>query len=695
MFGLVALLLLIATRYTVYYIGDEEQLGTRLCSVKMATHGKLPVFDITKETWTLYAERLTLYLVANGITEPEKKRSILLTACGADAYKTVRCIVQPQTPTDKTYEELVQLLEKHYHPQPSPFISRYKFHTRVRQPNESVATYVAQLKDIGQHCNFGADLDNSVRDRLVLGINDTRIQRRLLQEADVTFAKAFEIAQGMELSAEGLSLLNKSTQPVHRIQQQSSKSQATVPRPAVCYRCGGNHPSHICRFRQAECRSCGKIGHIAKVCRSRAKVDAHAKPKKASTHAVECAPSPPPSSPVPPPSTSPLIDGQTYDMFPIVGRAKPITLSVTVQGKNILMELDTGASLSLISEDTFKSTFNGCLPLNPSNISLRTYSGEHLTVLGTANVEVFYNSQSAVLPLVIVKGQGHSLFGRNWLERIKLDWSAININAIQQSSSLNQLLQEYSSLFRDELGTLKNAAAKISVPPGTQPRFFKAHQVPYALKSKVEKELDRLQEQGIITPVQFSDWAAPIVPVIKSDGSIRLCGDYKVTINQASKLDTYPLPRVEDLFAALSGGKIFSKLDLAHAYQQIPLDENSKKYTTINTSKGLFQYERLPFGVSSAPAIFQRTMDCLLQGLPSVCTYIDDILVAGVDEADHLQNLRRVMDALQSAGLTLKQSKCICASSSVEYLGHVIDGDGIHPSSSKVQAIKEPLSHET
>ena len=183
MFGLVALLLLIATRYTVYYIGNEEQLGTRLCSVKMTTHGKLPVFDITKETWTLYAERLTLYLVANGITEPEKKHSILLTACGADAYKTVRCIVQPQTPTDKTYEELVQLLEKHYHPQPSPFISRYKFHTRVRQPNESVATYVAQLKDIGQHCNFGADLDNSVQDRLVLGINDTRIQRCLLQEA--------------------------------------------------------------------------------------------------------------------------------------------------------------------------------------------------------------------------------------------------------------------------------------------------------------------------------------------------------------------------------------------------------------------------------------------------------------------------------------------------------------------------------
>lgn len=152
--------------------------------------------------------------------------------------------------------------------------------------------------------------------------------------------------------------------------------------------------------------------------------------------------------------------------------------------------------------------------------------------------------------------------------------------------------------YADQLGTLQGTTAKIVVPADTaQPRFFESRQVPYILKDKVERGLDRLQKQHIITPVQFSDWAAPIVPVVKSDGTIRICGDYRITANQVAKLDTYPLPRIEELYTALSGGKIFTKLDLAHAYQQILLDDDSKKYTTINTTKGIFQYERLPFGI--------------------------------------------------------------------------------------------------
>ena len=122
-----------------------------------------------------------------------------------------------------------------------------------------------------------------------------------------------------------------------------------------------------------------------------------------------------------------------------------------------------------------------------------------------------------------------------------------------------------------------------------------------------------MQKEGIIQPVQFSDWAAPIVPVVKQDGSVRVCGDYLLTVNRASKLDSYPLPRIEDLFTAMTGGEKFTKLDLQHAYQQLVLDDESKPYTVINTHKGLFQYNRLPFGISSAPAIFQRTMDSLMQ----------------------------------------------------------------------------------
>ena len=162
-----------------------------------------------------------------------------------------------------------------------------------------------------------------------------------------------------------------------------------------------------------------------------------------------------------------------------------------------------------------------------------------------------------------------------------------------------------------------------------------------------------MQSEGIISPVEFTEWAAPIVPVVKQDGSVRICGDYKSTVNQVSKLDNYPIPKTEDLLATLGGGNKFTKLDMSQAYQQLLLDEDSKKYTTINTHKGLYQYNRLPFGVSSAPGIFQRTMENLFQGIPHVVVRVDDILVRSKDDPDHLANLEMVLSRLSTAGLKL------------------------------------------
>ena len=178
------------------------------------------------------------------------------------------------------------------------------------------------------------------------------------------------------------------------------------------------------------------------------------------------------------------------------------------------------------------------------------------------------------------------------------------------------------------------------------------------MKAKGEAELERLQQLGVIEPIEFLDWAAPIVPVLKDDGEVRICGDYKLTANHASQLDTYPLPRVEDLFATLAGGKTFMKLNMSHAYQQLLLDEESKHYITINTHKGLFEYNLLVFGVASSPAIFQRTMDNLLQNIPHVAVYLDDLLVTGKTKEEHLSNLGQVLKRIAEAGLRLKRSKC-------------------------------------
>lgn len=158
--------------------------------------------------------------------------------------------------------------------------------------------------------------------------------------------------------------------------------------------------------------------------------------------------------------------------------------------------------------------------------------------------------------------------------------------------------------FSENQGCIESFKAKICIKPGTTPILCKARPVPYALKEAVEKELDRLEKIKVISKTEKSEWASPIVTMPKADKTIRICGDYKVSINRCMEEQTYPLPNTEDLFATLAGGTSFSKLDLSHAYQQLILDEESEKYLTVNTHKGLYKFHRLSYGVSSAPAIF-------------------------------------------------------------------------------------------
>ena len=161
-----------------------------------------------------------------------------------------------------------------------------------------------------------------------------------------------------------------------------------------------------------------------------------------------------------------------------------------------------------------------------------------------------------MLPLLVIKGNGPSLLGRDWLYKLRQE-----INTVRELDLSQELLSKFPSVFSDGLCTLRGSKSKIQVQEGITPKLFKPRTVPYVLKAKVGTEIDRLVKQGIITPIQFSDWAAPIIPVVKQDGSIRVCRDYKLTANNVSHFESYPLPRVEDLFSALSGGKAFSKLD--------------------------------------------------------------------------------------------------------------------------------------
>ena len=197
----------------------------------------------------------------------------------------------------------------------------------------------------------------------------------------------------------------------------------------------------------------------------------------------------------------------------------------------------------------------------------------------------------------------------------------------------------------------------LQLKPGVIPKFCKAHLVPFALKAAIERELDRLESEGILEKVSYSEWAAPVVLVPKTEGTIRLCGDYKVTINPQLEIDQYLLPKLDNIFATLAEGKWLSKIDLKHSYQQLNLAENSHPYVTVNTHRGLYRYTRLSFGVASAPAQFQEVMDTVLQGLPKVICYLDDILISGTTPQEHMDNLKKVLERLEQYGIRARKTK--------------------------------------
>ena len=252
---------------------------------------------------------------------------------------------------------------------------------------------------------------------------------------------------------------------------------------------------------------------------------------------------------------------------------------------------------------------------------------------------------------------------------------------------MDNILKCYPSVVQDGIGSVKDIKASLHLKPATKPKFMKPRPVAYSLKPKVEEELDKLEKQGIIYKVDTSEWATPIVAIPKKDSSVRICEDFKVTLNPALQVDQYPLPKIEDIFANLAGGEKFTKLDLRQAYLQLHLSEDSKPILTINTHKGLYRYHRMTYGISPAPSIWQRTIDTILQSLPGVQCILDDMIITGKNDAEHLANLDRVLQRLEQYGLRVNKDKCLFMQERVTYCGHEIDKSGLWKTKDKVDAV--------
>ena len=253
--------------------------------------------------------------------------------------------------------------------------------------------------------------------------------------------------------------------------------------------------------------------------------------------------------------------------------------------------------------------------------------------------------------------------------------------------TLKNVLKDNQDVFRDELGQMADLTAKLKLKEDAEPVFMKVRPVPYALQDDVDKELKKWEDMGIAERIEYSDWATPLVVVPKAGGGVRLCGDYKHTVNKQLEIPQHPMPNLEDMLPKLAGMKYFSKLDLSTAYLQMRMDEESQNFTVLNTPRGLLKIKRLPYGISAAPATFQRAMEKILENSPGTVCFLDDVLVAGATEEEALRRLDQTLKRLRSWKLVLKQTKCKFLMPSVQYLGVEVSAAGVQTVKEKVDPV--------
>ena len=617
-------------------------------------------FDPISYDWDDWKILLDTYIDVEGISDDIKKRNLLITSLGVQPFKTLISVCKPKRPNEYSYQELVKKLQGNYARVTFASTERVKFFASKQQPSESLTEFANGLRTRTVTCEFPSDFyEQALITAFVGGLRNEHVRKHLMQQELKLFAETLNMARTFEsVLIQGANAISSTSfdDAVLKIEHRPKSQRAQTPH--ICASCGSTtHSRDTCRFRNAECRKCKKQGHIAKVCRS--------KPSVNTIHPVS-----------------------------MVNQALPIRVLVDVGDHPVQFDLDTGSPITIINERTWCQLGRPTLRSNVSRYN--SFSGHPIQLLGQRLFDVVFKGESHRLRLVVCQGHGNNILGRNGIKELRLDTLSLNdIDCLSSVNSINtgnqkitDLLTRYNDIFQDNLGRC-TVKVSLQLKEGAKPKFFKPRSLPFAYREAVEADLQRLVSEGVLESISTTEWAAPIVVVPKASGKVRICADFSTGVNQALDIEKYPLPKPNDLFVALNGGTLFSKIDLSEAYLQVEVDDESKKVLVINTHKGLFKFNRLPFGIASAPSLFQKIMDEMLSGLEHTVCYLDDIIVTGTTPENHLRNLAAVLDRIAAYGFRVNRKKCAFLQPSVEYLGFIVDRRGVHSSPSKTKAIND------
>ena len=651
--------------------------------------------------WPRWFRIFERYQVASGLSECSAARqiSVLLYTLGQDGEDLLETAALSKTDL-KVYDKVVDALTQVFMGKRNVTYERAKFHLRKQKPVEPFDLFLADLIKLVEHCNYGKLKDELVTDRIVGGILDDELSRELQEDGDLNLEKAVQKCRQRESVKyqhnELRSLENNSSTPnpssssaVHNVNSSSRKPGKGKPkwssrpqkpssqssnsqRYTKCWGCGRSyHSKSECPAKDVTCNTCQKVGHFAKHCRSELNTNKNKKPfqnsNKSEAEIEICA------CPVAKASSSARIEEV---------RSPPSSfIDIFINKDKINVKIDPGADVTAIPD-----ILSSRPSLKPPDRRPYNASGHEMCVTGMFESEVRYNNRSVRDKIYVVPKLKTPLLGKVAL--FGLDIVRFNLDSVCSAPQSNSVAANYPKLY-EGLGTIPGIYL-IQQSDNAKPYSVAApRNIPLPLRKSVREELDRMEKLEVIVKIEEpTDWCAPIVPVKKPDGNLRLCVDF-TKLNESIKRPRIILPDVDETLAQIGKSTVFSKLDAQCGFWQIILDESCAKLTTFMTPFGRYYLKRLPFGITSAPEFFQNAMSKLLNGIPNVLCLMDDIFIHGIDQQEHDITLGKVLEKLQSAGVVLNRKKCVFGVSELKYLGHLVNSHGIKPDPDRIKAVRE------
>ncbi|GBM21326.1 Uncharacterized protein K02A2.6 [Araneus ventricosus] len=633
----------------------------------------------TPSNWSKWKMRFERYRIASGLSTKTGNEQVnsLLYIMGQQAEDIFSSFGLSETEQDD-FDIVLKKFNDHFVKKNTIF-ELAQFNKRVQLDGESVNMFITALYTLAKHCEYGVLHDELIRDRIVVGIRDKNLSEKLQLDADLTSIKVIERVrlsevvkeqQGKLIEKDGASVNAISPNKLAKFLKQKRSSGAGKQNVkhdfhrknnenesrlhGKCKWCGKQrHDNRVCPARDARCRQCSKIGHYAKVCST-----------KSQTGCSEVA-------------YLGVVQLESKNKTNIYW-----TITVQVNHKNIKFKIDSGADHTVLRANVFQSVFQNA-KLEPPDKILCGPDRNPLKTLGKFKTNIEYKGKRCTEEIYVISNLQTCLPGKPALFSLGL---GPNLNSVCQISAADPKAK-FPELFKG-LGVMKGCYY-IKLKPGAIPfAITSPRRVPIPFLKQTKAELERMVEEKVITPVlKPTEWCAPVVIVPKSDGNVKICVDL-LELNKNVMRELHPLPKAEYSLNLLTGAKIFSKLDANSGFWQIPLDKKSSYLTTFITPFGRFRFQRLPFGISSAPEHFQRRMSQMLYGIPGTICHMDDILIWGSTQEEHDQRLTEVCKRLKNSGMTFNAKKCIFSQTSIKFLGHIIDGQGIHPDPDKIAAIE-------